>query len=200
MVPHEGAAKQKDRAAPVVSAPEKDPTVLCSRMCEAQTHCGGSKAKCEPPCLAFARIAETDVVEMMAKCKEELSKKPCDEGASAIEGRKQKLAQCTIDAAQMKDAAAKTNIEVFAKAHCDAQNSCGADPAFSMSNCIGRARATIAATQGKAGGLYGALRRSTIDDLVSCMNGPCDQRKNEADENVERCLDAVLSKASESTL
>jgi hypothetical protein len=172
---------------------------ICQRVCAVQTKCGGDPKACTMKCMPIARILLPEVLDQMVGCVEKKAPPSCDD--DAVASRKRLIGECVVDATQSKGETARTNIALFAKAFCDRTKTCGSNTGvISASECMGEARGAIMSTEGDAsGGLYGSLRASKLDEMIACLGGPCDQRKEHADEEVERCLNEVLAKAAEST-
>jgi len=117
--------------------------------------------------------------------------------ADARAERRRIVAECTIDATRGEEASARSNVELFAKAYCERNATCGV-PGTSLSTCLGEARGAILATGGDSGvTLYGALRPSAVDELVVCLAAACDIRQKSAEGEVERCLTEVLAKGTD---
>jgi hypothetical protein len=176
--------------------PADDAKAICARVCSVQTKCGGDVSACTMRCLPIARVLLPEVVVKMVECAETNAPATCQ--GDDLEKRKHLIGKCVVDATQIHLEEAKSTIALLAKAFCDRNASCGTPSPSSPSECLGEARGSIMSTEGESsGGLYGSLRPSKIDELVSCLGGPCDQRQPQADAEVERCLDAVLAKAAE---
>jgi hypothetical protein len=198
-----GTAPVPSTPKPIASASAPKPVAadkqLCGRVCTIQTRCEGNFEACTQRCLPIVRVLESDVAESMAKCVETNAPQKCVEGTDGLAKRKQLVNKCTVDATKGREDQAKINIELFAKAYCDATSTCGTDTgSFSPATCLGQAKGSILSTQGdSSGGLYGSLRPSKVDDIVGCMKGPCEKREKEAAPDLGRCLDEVLAKAAE---
>lgn len=186
------------------SASEKPPVndgsdAACKRVCVVQTKCGGDPKMCSLKCLPIARVLQGEVVEAMVSCVEKKGgEKPgCDD--DSVLARKRLAGECVLEATSTKKDSARANIELFAKAYCEASATCGnASGTVGVNECLGEARGAILATEGdSSGGLYGSIRSDRIDEMLKCFHGPCDQRKTTADAELERCLDATLAKAAE---
>lgn len=178
---------------------DDDGAPICQRVCAVQTKCGGDPKACTMKCMPIARILLPDVLEQMVGCVEKRAPPSCDD--DAVSARKRLIGACVVEATQTKAEAARDNIALFAKAFCDRTKTCGSNTGVvSASECLGEARGAIMSTEGDAsGGLYGSLRASKLDELLACLAGPCEQRKEHADEEVERCLNEVLAKAAETS-
>jgi len=174
--------------------------VLCGRVCAAQAKCGAPKDPCVRRCLPIARVLQTDVVEAMVACVEKKSPPTCDNTESGQKARARLVGQCTVEATEIKREEAGTNVDLFSKATCDRTKECGVVGVFSQAECMGRSRDSIRKTEEAGTGslaLYGALRPSAVDGIVSCIKGsPCDKRSTEAAEELGTCLDAVLASAA----
>jgi len=154
---------------------------------------------CTQKCLPIVRVLEADIGESMVKCIETNGAGKCDEGEEGIAKRKKLVGTCVVDVTKDKVEQARINIDLFSKAFCDATKTCGNESGtFSPSTCLGSAKGSIMDTQYEySGGLYGALRPSKVDDIVACMKGPCEKRRKEAAQDLDRCLDEVLAKAAD---
>ena len=189
-------------AAPIASTSTSSSTAvddgvsICQRVCAVQTKCGGDAAGCTQRCLPMARVLLPDVLEAILSCVAQKSPAKCDETADGIEARKHLIGQCTLDATQKHLDDARSTIDLFVKAYCARDGEC--TPASDAAECAGRGRAAIMGTEGdSSGGLYGSLRASKVDEIVTCMRGPCETHKTDAAEDLGRCLDDTLAKAAE---
>ncbi|MBI2392880.1 MAG: hypothetical protein HYV09_25065 [Deltaproteobacteria bacterium] len=182
-------------------APLAREDALCGRVCAAQAKCGAPKEPCVRKCLPIARVLQTDVVEAMVACVEKKSPPVCDNTEAGVKVRARLVGECTLEATEIKRAEAGTNVDLFAKAHCDRTQECGVAGVFSKAECMGRARDSVRKTEEAGSGsiaLYGALRPSSVDAIVTCIKGsPCDKRSSDAAEELGTCLDAVLASAAE---
>jgi hypothetical protein len=177
---------------------------VCKRVCTVQTKCSKDVAHdleaCTMKCLPIARVLDAEVLDHMVSCVEKKSPATCDDSDAGVAARKHLIGSCVIEATEARVEQARENISLFAKAFCDRTASCGsATGAISPSECLGEAKGQIMSTEGdSSGGLYGSFRPEKVDEMLLCLAGPCDQRKERADEDVERCLTGVLVKAAES--
>lgn len=200
-----GAAAATSPGAPTASAAPSAPLAaeeaLCGRVCAAQAKCGAPKEPCVRKCLPIARVLQTDVVEAMVACVEKKSPPVCDNSDAGVKVRARLVGECTLEATEIKRAEAGTNVDLFSKAHCDRTQECGVVGVFSKAECMGRARDSVRKTEEAGSGsiaLYGALRPSSVDAIVTCIKGsPCDKRSADAAEELGTCLDAVLASAAE---
>jgi hypothetical protein len=183
-------------------APKRtDEERLCGRVCAAQARCGAPKDLCVGRCLPIARVLQTEVVEAMVACVEQKSPPTCDQTEAGQKARARLVGQCMGEATETKRDEAGSNVDLFAKAHCDRTKECGVDGPFSPAECMGRARDAIRKTEESGTGslaLYGALRPSSVDAVVGCLRGAaCDKRSPDGAEQLGVCLDAVLASAAE---
>lgn len=178
--------------------PAKD-VAVCTRVCAVQTRCGGDPATCRARCMPIARTLTGDVLEAMVTCVETKASPTCEPGEAGATARRKLVGACTLDATKGKEDEARANVELFASAYCERTQQCGVEGTFVKMTCMGKAKGTILNTETQGGSLYGALRPTKVDEIVKCLrDAPCENRKGEADEELERCLDAALASAAES--
>lgn len=181
------------------AASKEDLRPICQRVCTVQTKCGGNLAACNGKCMPIARVLLPQVLEQMVVCVEQKASAKCGDSPEEIEARKHLVGACVLEATKGHDEQARANIALFAKAFCDRAQTCGsATGSFNVGECLGSAKGSILQTEGESsGGLYGSLRPSKLDEMIGCLGAPCEERKQEAADDLERCLDATLAKAAE---
>ncbi|GAC1534966.1 MAG: hypothetical protein NVS3B10_28380 [Polyangiales bacterium] len=190
------AAPAASTSASAASADDGAP--ICKRVCAVQTKCGGDASACAMRCLPIARVLLPEVLERMVACVEHKAPAKCEDGEAAADARRHLVGACVVEATAQRMPEARDTIALFAKAYCDRSAGCGTIGTVSPNQCIGSARGEIMSTEGEAsGGLYGSMRPSRVDAMLACLGAPCDVRLQHADEDVDRCLNAVLAKAAE---
>ncbi len=174
--------------------------LLCNRVCATQSKCGAPKEPCVRRCLPIARVLQSDVVEAMVACVESKSPPTCDNTEAGQKARGKLIGRCVLEATELKRNEAGANVDLFANAHCDRTKECGVEGVFVKSECLGRGRDAIRKTEEEGSGslsLYGALRPSSVDAVVSCIrSAPCDKRSPDAATELSGCLDNVLASAA----
>jgi hypothetical protein len=168
---------------------------LCARVCAIEARCGAEPASCARRCMPIARTLTLAVLARLVDCVESRAATISCDGDAARAARAKLVGECTLSAAATEGAAARTNVELFAKAYCDRNASCGV-PGNSSGTCLGEAKGAILDTGGDSGiSLYGALRPSALDELVLCLGAPCEKRATTADGELNRCLTELLTNA-----
>lgn len=199
-----GAKPEPSHPAPLPSAsastakpPGSSEVALCDRVCATQSKCGAPKEPCARRCLPIAKILQRDVVEAMVVCVEKKSSPTCDNTEVGQKARGRLVGQCVLEATEIKRSEAGANVDLFANAHCDRTKECGVEGTFVKTECLGRGRDAIRKTEEEGSGslsLYGALRPSSVDAVVSCLkSAPCDKRSVDAATELSGCLDNVLA-------
>lgn len=177
------------KVAPSASAVE----TTCSRACRAQASCGVEAGRCALGCERIGAALVPEVLDGIASCVERSIPPNCDlpreEGVSKLEANKALVGRCTLEAIAGRDEEAHANVELFVATFCERNQQCAGAP-VPRSTCLGQARASI--RERGAIELYGALRAPKVDELVTCLKGPCESRSGDANGELGRCLDVVL--------
>ncbi len=170
--------------------------MLGERVCAIQARCGTNKETCIGRWRPITRVLSIDVIEALVACIEKKAPAVCEPGEAGQKARQQVIGACVVEATEAKQDAAGANIDLFANAVCERTQQCGVVGVFSKPQCLGEGRAAIRSTGSL--GIYGALRPSSVDDLVSCLKArKCDGRDRDAAKELEVCLDEILATAAE---
>jgi len=185
---------------PAASAKPKgtNEQALCDRVCAPEAKCGAPKAECEKRCMTSARVLQTEVVEAMVACVENKSPKVCDNSDAGQKARADLVTGCVLEATEKKSEDTNANVGLFANAYCDRTKECGVEGVFSKNECLGRARDAIRDLPDVV--IFGALRPTTLDDVVACLKeAKCADRSKDAGIDVKICIGKVLADAAGST-